>query len=62
MVMVRMDKIFKKKERDYSDFEIFFLFKIDFISFIWWMLRKKKDKNYNKSKFKIRWDILKDKD
>ena len=38
--MATMDKIFKNKERDYNDYESFFLFKISFITFIWWVLGK----------------------
>ena len=33
MVMTTVDETFKKKEKDYSDYEFFFIFKIDLISF-----------------------------
>lgn len=57
--MVMVNKAFKNKERDYGNYN-FFIFKIDFLSLIQWVL-KKKYKNYNNSKFGIRQAMLRDK-
>lgn len=58
--METIDKIFEKKERDYSYMRDFLLKKIDFICFIWQVIGKI-NKNYNKGKFGFWWGILKNK-
>lgn len=37
--MVMVNKAFKNKERDYGNYN-FFIFKIDFLSLIQWVLKK----------------------
>lgn len=54
-----MDKIFEKKERDYSNMRVFFK-KNRFYTF-YLVVAWKKNKNYNKGKFRFWWGLLRNK-